>query len=100
MNRVTRHHVDRRSVALDRLESITVGAALAGVVGTIGFGTLAACSFSGTASAATVADEPSVDYGVTPAQPDDDDNGSQFFQVAPPRSASGRGGHAATGGSG
>jgi hypothetical protein len=99
MNRVTRHHVDRRSVALDRLESITVGAALAGVVGTIAFGTLAAFSFSGTATAATVSDEPSVDYGVTPVQPDDD-NGSQLFRAAPPRSATGRGGHAATGGSG
>ena len=114
MNRATRHHVDRRSVALERLDSITAGAALAGVVGTIGFGTLAAMTFSGTATAATQPAPPDVTIdrsgsnsgsddngGLQPVQPDtQDDNGSPFLQAAPaPRSAGGRG-HASTGGSG
>jgi len=113
MNRATRHHVDRRSIALERLDSITAGAALAGVVGTIGFGTLAALTFSGTATAATNPAVPDVtiDRSGSNSGSDDDstrqvlpdtqqDNGSQNVQVAPaPRSASGRG-HASTGGSG
>jgi hypothetical protein len=117
MNRITRHHVDRRSVALERLESITAGAAIAGVAGTIGFGALAAMTFSGTASAASDPQAPaqpdftfnggtsngntSNDDQVTPIQPNTDDGGSQFFQVAPaPRTSSGHRSHAATGGSG
>jgi hypothetical protein len=110
MNRVTRHHVDRRSVALDRLESITAGVAVAGAVGTIGFGTLAALTFSGTATAATANDPtlPNVtlDGGgsnddFNRVQPNTSDDDSPFFQPAPaPRSATGRSGHAATGGSG
>lgn len=118
MNRATRHQVDRRTAALDRLESITAGTALAGVVGTIGFGTLAALTFSGTATAATQQTQPDVtidrsgsnsgsdDNNVQQAQPNvqpntQDDNGSQFFQVAPaPQTSSGRHSHAATGGSG
>ena len=120
MNRATRHQVDRRTAALDRLESITAGAALAGVVGTIGFGTLAAMTFSGTATAATQqtrqtqpdvtidrsgSNSGSDDNNLQQPQPNvqpntQDDNGSQFFQVAPPKSAGGRGGHASTGGSG
>jgi hypothetical protein len=113
MNRATRHHVDRRSIALERLDSITAGAALAGVVGTIGFGTLAALTFSGTATAATNPAVPDVtiDRSGSNSGSDDDsnrqvqpdtqqDNGSQNVQVAPaPRSATGRG-HASTGGSG
>jgi hypothetical protein len=113
MNRATRHHVDRRSIALERLDSITAGAALAGVVGTIGFGTLAALTFSGTATAATNPAVPNVtiDRSGSNSGSDDDsnrqvqpdtqqDNGSQNVQVAPaPRSATGRG-HASTGGSG
>jgi hypothetical protein len=117
MNRVTRHHVDRRSVALERLDSITAGAALAGVVGTVGFGVLAAMTFSGTATAATPPTLPDVtidrsgsnsgsnsgsdDSGVQPIQPNtQDNNGTPFLQAAPaPRSAGGRS-HAASGGSG
>jgi hypothetical protein len=116
MNRATRHHVDRRSVALERLDSITAGAALAGVVGTVGFGVLAAMTFSGTATAATQPAQPDVtidrsgsnsgsdDTGVQPVQPvqpnTQDDNGTPFLQAAPaPRSAGGRS-HAASGGSG
>lgn len=110
MNRVTRHHVDRRSLALDRLESITAGVAVAGAVGTIGFGALAALTFSGTTAAAAgndatlpnvTGDGPGSDDDFNRAQPGTDDDGSQFFQPAPaPRSATGRSGHAATGGSG
>jgi len=113
MNRATRHHVDRRSIALERLDSITAGAALAGAVGTIGFGALAAMTFSGTATAATNPAVPDVtiNRSGTNSGSDDDsnrqvlpdiqqDNGSQNVQVAPaPRSATGRG-HASTGGSG
>jgi hypothetical protein len=111
MNRATRHHVDRRSSALDRLESITAGAAIAGVAGTIGFGALAALTFSGTTTAAAepaapaqpdvTIDRSGSDDELTPGQPNNNDDGSQFFQVVPaPRSAAGRGGHAASGGSG
>jgi hypothetical protein len=113
MNRATRHHVDRRSVALERLDSITAGAALAGVVGTIGFGALAAMTFAGTATAATQPALPDVtidrsgsnsgsdDNRVQPVQPNtQQDDGSQPFQATPaPRSAGGRS-HASTGGSG
>jgi len=110
VNRATRHHVDRRSVALERLESITAGAAIAGVAGTVAFGTLAGLTFSGTASAPVAPAAPptvitidrsgSDDDAITPVQPDTDDNDAPFLQAAPaPRSATGRG-HASTGGSG
>lgn len=109
VNRATRHHVDRRSVALERLESITAGAAIAGVAGTVAFGALAALTFSGTQTAAaapstapdvTIDRSGSDDNVTTPVQPDPNDNVAPFLQAAPaPRSATGRG-HAATGGSG
>ena len=103
MNRATRHHVDRRSVALERLESITIGAAIAGVVGTVAFGTLAGLTFSGTATAptdTTIDRSGSGDDAIRPVQPDTDENDAPFLQAAPaPRSATGRG-HASTGGSG
>ena len=110
MNRATRQQVTRRSVALDRLESITTGAAIAGVAGTIGFGALAAITFSGTANAANATDGqsgpnvqtdrsgPSRDNVVNPNT--NDDNGSQPFVVAPAPQTSSRRGHATTGGSG
>jgi len=113
MNRATRQQVTRRSVALDRLESITTGAAIAGVAGTIGFGALAAITFSGTANAAnatdgqsrpTVQDDrsgPSRDDVVTPVAPNsNDDNGVQPFVAAPAPQTSSRRSHATTGGSG
>lgn len=113
MNRATRQQVTRRSVALDRLESITTGAAIAGVAGTIGFGALAAITFSGTANAANATDGqsvpdvqtdrsgPSRDNVVTPVAPNtNDDNGSQPFVAAPAPQTSTRHGHATTGGSG
>lgn len=47
-----RPHIRRRSLAIDRLRTLTTGAALAGFAGTAGFGVLAAASWSGTATAA------------------------------------------------
>jgi hypothetical protein len=102
VNRATRHHVDRRSVALERLESITAGAAIAGVAGTVAFGALAGLTSSGTATAptnTTIDRGSSDDDAITPVQHDADEN-APFLQAAPaPRSATGRG-HASTGGSG
>lgn len=48
MNHDPRPHVHRRRLAIDRLRSLTTGAALAGLAGTVGFGALAAISWSGT----------------------------------------------------
>jgi len=47
-----RPHIRRRSLAIDRLRSLTTSAAVAGLAGTAGFGLLAAASWSGTATAA------------------------------------------------
>jgi hypothetical protein len=44
-----RPHIRRRGRAIDRLRSLTTGAAIAGLAGTAGFGILAAESWSGTA---------------------------------------------------
>jgi hypothetical protein len=46
-----RAHVSRRTQAIDRLRSVTKGVVVAGVAGTIGFGVLAAATFSGKSSA-------------------------------------------------
>jgi hypothetical protein len=110
MNRATGQQATRRSVALDRLESITTGAAIAGVAGTIGFGALAAISFSGTTNARdgqsgsdfqSDGTGPGDDNVTVPVAPNtNDDNGSQPFQAAPPPQTSSRRGHATTGGSG
>jgi hypothetical protein len=122
MNRATRQQVTRRSVALNRLESITTGAAIAGVAGTIGFGALAAITFSGTANAANVTDGQSGsnvqidrsgrsdDQVIVPAPNTNDDggiapntnndSGTQPFVVAPAPQTSTRHSHATTGGSG
>ena len=43
-----RLHASRRSRALDRLQALTTGAAVAGLAGTAGFGILAAATWSGT----------------------------------------------------
>jgi hypothetical protein len=51
MNNHLRAHVGRRRQAIDRLQSLTTGAMVAGVAGTIGFGVLAAATFSGKTSA-------------------------------------------------
>jgi hypothetical protein len=110
MNRDLRHHASRRERAIEQIGAITTAAAMAGVAGTIGFGVVAAASFSGT----TTADAPATDRsGPTDVTPDnsgsqrvsgqDDQSqslGSDDFGVVPaPRSRSG-GGHATTGGSG
>jgi len=102
MNRATRHHVTRRSVALERLETITATAAIAGVAGTIGFGTLAAVTFSGTANAADELPQQNVtlDRGEQSGPSTEHDDGDQPFLAAPPPQTSSRRGHATTGGSG
>lgn len=51
-----RLHIRRRSHAIDRLRSLTTGAAVAGFAGTAGFGLLAALSWSGTTTAANISD--------------------------------------------
>jgi hypothetical protein len=52
MSHDPRPHIHRRRHAIDRLRSLTVGAAVAGLAGTAGFGVLAAASWSGVAKAA------------------------------------------------
>jgi hypothetical protein len=52
MNHDPRPHVRRRRLAIDRLRTLTTGAAVAGLAGTAGFGLLAAASWSGTTTAA------------------------------------------------
>ena len=52
MNHDPRPHIHRRRHAIDRLRSLTMGAAVAGLAGTAGFGVLAAASWSGSAKAA------------------------------------------------
>jgi hypothetical protein len=52
MNHDPRPHVFRRRLAIDRLRTLTTGAAVAGLAGTAGFGLLAAASWSGTTTAA------------------------------------------------
>ncbi len=51
MNHDPRPHIHRRRRAIDRLRSLTTGAAVAGLAGTAGFGILAAASWSGTSGA-------------------------------------------------
>ena len=50
------HHIRRRRRAIDRLRTLTTGAAVAGLAGTAGFGVLAAATWSGTPGATTAAD--------------------------------------------
>jgi hypothetical protein len=53
-------HAHRRRRALDRLEGLTTGLAVAGVAGTAGFAVLAAATWSGVPGAHTVNDLPAV----------------------------------------
>ena len=55
MNHDPRPHIHRRGDAIDRLRSLTAGAAVAGLAGTAGFGVLAAASWSGNATTANAA---------------------------------------------
>ncbi|HEX2755916.1 MAG TPA: hypothetical protein VHM48_10655 [Candidatus Limnocylindrales bacterium] len=50
-----RPHIHRRRRAIGRLRSMTTGAAIAGFAGTVGFGVLAAATWSGNATAADAA---------------------------------------------
>jgi hypothetical protein len=50
-----RPHIRRRGHAIDRLRSITTGAAIAGLAGTAGFGLVAARSWSGNPNALNAA---------------------------------------------
>jgi len=54
MNDAT-HHIHRRGRAIDRLRSVTTGAAVAGLAGTVGFGALAAATWSGDPNATSAA---------------------------------------------
>ena len=102
MNRATRQHVTRRSDALERLETITAAAAIAGVAGTVAFGTIAAITFSGTANAADQLPQQNVtlDRSGQSGPSTDEDDGNQPFLAAPPPQTTSRRGHATTGGSG
>ncbi len=54
MNDAT-HHIHRRGRAIDRLRSVTTGAAVAGIAGTVGFGALAAATWSGNPNVTSAA---------------------------------------------
>ncbi len=53
MNSDPRLQIHRRRSAIERLRTLTTGAAVAGLAGTAGFGVLAAATWSGNVSAAT-----------------------------------------------
>jgi hypothetical protein len=107
-----RADVSRRAHAIDRLRSVTTGVVVAGVAGMIGFGVLAAATFSGksSAQAATNDDDspPSTDqYGSGSGTSRDQGNGNVVaptpgsLGTAPtPRPTRTPRPHAATGGSG
>ena len=60
------HHIRRRRRAIDRLRTLTAGAAVAGIAGTAGFGVLAAATWSGTPGATRAADANSGTSGSAP----------------------------------
>ena len=111
MNKHLRSHVGRRREAIDRLQSLTTGAIVAGTAGTIGFGFLAAATFTGnsTTQAATDDNQPSTIQsqsgsgrsGTNRDQTNATNPSVGGLRTAPtPRPVAGRQGHAATGGSG
>ncbi len=117
MDKQLRAHTGRRREALDLLRSLTTGAVVAGAAGTVGFGALAAATFTGKATTpVATTDAQSIPYqrettsgtdsnenrsGGTVSDPRTSVTGQQGFGTAPtPRPASGHQGHAATGGSG
>ena len=61
-----RLRVDMRGRALDRLSRLTTGAAVAGTLATVGFGGLAAVTYSGTSS-----DQQAVDDSTSQSQAQD-----------------------------
>jgi hypothetical protein len=109
-----RAHIRRRRYAIDRLRSLTTGAAIAGLAGTAGCGLLAATSWSGTASAAVTAGGSTTSDGTSGSGTSGSEgtSGTDPIQVAPQTGQSGQqptsttrvqrgsgSGHAATGGS-
>jgi hypothetical protein len=111
MNKHLRLHTGRRREAIDRLRSLTTGTFVAGLAGTIGFGFLAAATFTGTATAepATDGTQPST---TSPFAGSGGSTGSgtsrvqgnatipAFGSVPNPRPAPTHRSHASTGGSG
>ena len=85
MNDAT-HHIRRRRRAIDRLRTITTGAAVAGIAGTAGFGVLAAATWSGTPGATVVsnAGSGSNDTTGTGTAPDQTSGGSSGSNGAAP----------------
>ncbi|HLO34835.1 MAG TPA: hypothetical protein VK194_02075, partial [Candidatus Deferrimicrobium sp.] len=63
MNHDPRPHIHRRRRAIDRLRTLTTGAAVAGLAGTAGFGVLAAATWSGNATVADAAGSTTIDGG-------------------------------------
>lgn len=103
MNNPVRAHVGRRRAAIDRLRTLTTGAVVAGVAGTVGFGILAAATFRGNSSVdaaepqIAAPEDPTVDE--TPA-PRRVGTAPGFAPAPTPRPARTHQAHAATGGSG
>jgi len=111
MNKHLRVHVGRRRQAIDRLQTLTTGAVVAGVAGTLGFGVLAAATFTGKSSVqAATSDEtqpPTAPFesGSGPGANQDNGNAAvptpRALAVTPtPRPTRAPKPHAATGGSG
>jgi hypothetical protein len=113
MNQDPRPHIRRRGHAIDRLRSVTTGAAIAGLAGTAGFGLLAAVTWSGDATAANAAGGSTTTNGTTSTNGTGGTSGTNRAGIAPntggaaqqpttatPRVQRGSGsGHASTGGS-
>ena len=109
MNQDPRPHIRRRGHAIDRLRSITTGAAIAGLAGTAGFGILAAATWSGDATAANAAGGSTTTDGTNGTSGTSGSNratavpnagGAAPRPAATPRVQRGYGsGHASTGGS-
>jgi hypothetical protein len=58
-------HIRRRRGAIDRLRTLTTGAALAGIAGTAGFGALAAATWSGAPGVTSAVDVAGAPDGVS-----------------------------------
>lgn len=80
MTSATYHHIHRRSGAIERLRTLTTGAAVVGLAGTAGFGVLAAATWSGTPGATSAADVLSGGATVPNqrANGESNENGSEF----------------------
>jgi hypothetical protein len=96
-----------RDRALGLLQRVTVGAAVAGVAATAGFGVLAALTDAGQPATTTTAGTSSTDPpdstqqpGALPDNPNDNGSGGQLAPAPTlPRSPGFGGGHVTTGGS-